>query len=370
MKKFIVLGAAIVMTATCAFAGGNKDNGAAAKSGTAAAPAAAAFNPDTEKDFLPYDQLEAKFGSLDDAVAKVPKDAKLGSILKDSGNLFFQGIEAGEKDEIARLNSKYGTNFTMETQAPTGEADINGQISETEGMVTKGMSALMLSPVTNDALNDPVDHAIAKGIPIVNVNCEYIAKANTFIGGLNIEIGRIGAEYIGKKLGGQGNIAIVSGVPGTFTSSQRVKGFHEVMAKEFPNIKIVAEQTGKYDTQTATDVTANILTAHPDIQAIYYCSDAMALGGVEAVRNASGLKYPLGKMIIVGVDGTAQSYASIDKGEQTATIDQLAALTGKESVDACIRLLAGQKLPRVVKLPVVAVDKANKAAVWAQYGIK
>ena len=178
-----------------------------------------------------------------------------------------------------------------------------------------------------------------------------------FVGGLQIEIGIKAADYIAEKIGGAGKVAILEGVAGTFTSIQRVNGFKQELAEKYPDIEIVASVPADYETEKGLNVATDILTANPDVSALYCCNDNMALGAVEALRARS----LLGKVIVLGVDGTGDAYKSIKAGELTATVDQFPATNGAAAVEVALRLLAGQKLPKVVSTPIEVVDADNAA---------
>jgi ribose transport system substrate-binding protein len=105
------------------------------------------------------------------------------------------------------------------------------------------------------------------------------------------------------------------------------------------------------------NVASNILTTTPDLAAFYCCNDNMALGAVEALRAAN----LLGKVVVVGVDGTGDAYKSIKAGELTATVDQFPEKNGYAAVEVAIRILGGQKLPKVVSTPIEVVDANNMA---------
>lgn len=306
-----------------------------------------AFNPDEETDTIAYKDLAATYGEM--STLTLPKSIALGSILKNQANEFWLMLGSGMSEEAA----KYGA--TIDVQATRTETDTAGQLSIAETMIQNAYDALILSPLTNDCLNSAVATAKTAGMPIVNANCEYIADCDVFVGGLQIEIGIRAADYIAEKIGGSGKVAIIEGVAGTFTSIQRVNGFNKQMTEKYPNIQIVASVPADYETEKGLNVATDILTSNPDISAIYCCNDNMALGAVEALR-AQNL---LGKVIILGVDGTGDAYKSIAAGELTATVDQFPVINGAAAVEVAIRLLAGQKLPKVVSTPIVVIDATN-----------
>lgn len=317
--------------------------------GANALAAAPAFNPDEEADTIAYSDLGKKFGAV--STLTLPKGISLGSILKNQANEFWLMLGSGMKEESA----KYGA--TIDIQATRTETDTAGQLSIAETMIQNNYSALILSPLTNDCLDSAVATAKAAGKPVINANCEYIASCDVFVGGLQIEIGYKAADYIAEKIGKKGKVAIIEGVAGTFTSIQRVNGFREKLQAKYPDIKIVASVPADYETEKGLNVATDILTANPDINAIYCCNDNMALGAVEALRSR-GL---ISKMIVLGVDGTGDAYKSIAAGELTATVDQFPAVNGSAAVEVALRLLAGQKLPKVVSTPIEVIDAKNAA---------
>lgn len=306
------------------------------------------FNPDTETDTIPYDQLEEKFGPVADL--ELPEGISMGGILKNQANEFWLALGDG-MTSYAEAN-----HATIDIQATRTETDTAGQLSIAETMLQNEYNALVLSPLTNECLDSAVAAAKEKGTPIVNANCEYVADADVFVGGLQIEIGHKAADYIAEKIGETGKVAIIEGVSGTFTSIQRVNGFNEQIAN-YPDIEVVASVPADYEMEKGMNVVTDILTQNDDIAAIYCCNDNMALGAVEALRAAG----KLGEVVVIGVDGTGDAYKSIHAGELNATVDQFPSINGEVAVEVALRLLAGQEIPRVVSTPIEVVDADNAA---------
>lgn len=307
---------------------------------------AAEFNPDTETDTIEYAKLAEQFGE----VPAVPEGLSFGGILKNNANEAWTTMADG----MMAAAEEYGV--TIDIQATRTETDTAGQLSIAETMLANEYDALVLSPLTNDCLDSAVATALAAGTPVINMNCEYVADCDTFVGGIQIEIGRKAADYIAEKIGGKGQVAILEGVSGTFTSIQRTNGFLEQIAT-YPEIEIVADQVADYEVEKGMTVAADILTANPDVNAFYCCNDNMALGAVEALRQVG----KVGEVVVVGVDGTSDAYSSIAAGEMTATVDQFLFQNGYAAVECALRTLGGQDLPKVVSTPIEVIDAANMA---------
>jgi ribose transport system substrate-binding protein len=312
---------------------------------------AAAFNPDNEPNSISSDQLAKEFGPV--PVNKLKGKISIGAVEKNMANQFWQSLGNGYKNMAKKYKIK------VDIQAARTETDLQAQLSILETMMIKKYNAFLLSPLSNDNLTTAVKELKRKKIPVVNVNCEYISEADVFVGSLQKDIGVLAADYIGNKLGNKGKVAVIEGVPGAYTSIQRVSGFKEIIAKKYPGIKIVSSVPANYERQKGMDVAMDVLNQHPDLDAFFAANDNMALGAVEAVRNRD--KKKVGKLIIIGVDGTDGAYDSIKKGELTGTVDQFPEKNGEIGMEVALRLLAGQKLPRVISTPEALVDKDNIA---------
>ncbi len=169
--------------------------------------------------------------------------------------------------------------------------------------------------------------------------------------------GEIAAEWVHKTLGGKGNVAIVMGMPKTGVTRNRTAGFEEWFGKNGSDIKVIAKQNADWDRSRAKDIAQTWLKMHKDLKAIFCNNDVMALGVVEAVKEA-GLQ--LNKDIwVVGCDGQSEAYDSIKRNEMAATIDSFPFYEGFMGAEVALRAVAGQDIPRVVWTPCKILDATN-----------
>jgi ribose transport system substrate-binding protein len=307
------------------------------------------FDPDRQEDSLSYAELVEKLGPV--PTDKLPKDIRMGAVLKNLANQFWQQLAEGYKDVAA----EYGVG--VDIQAARTETELQEQLSILETMLLNNYAAYLLSPLSNDNLNRVVYDLNADKIPVINVNCEYINDADVFVGTRQLDIGIMAADFIGERLNGVGKVAIIEGVPGSYTSINRTSGFLTTIEEKYPNIEIVASVPADYERQKGMDVAMDILTQNPDLDAIFACNDNMALGAVEAIRMNDVSK--LGKVIVIGADGTDAAYDSIGKGELTGTVDQFPRVNGAIAMEVVLRILAGQSIPRVVSTPMELIHLGN-----------
>lgn len=160
------------------------------------------------------------------------------------------------------------------------------QISDLENLQTQGVDGLVILATESAPLTPIAEKLQAAGILIVNVDRGFTKPvADVFIEGDNKAFGRKSAEFMVQKLGGQGKIAILEGIPST-VNTDRVNAAMEVFKKN-PGIQIVAQDSGMWNREKAEKVMQNMLVAHPQLDAIWASDDDMALG-VETALKAAG----------------------------------------------------------------------------------
>jgi ribose transport system substrate-binding protein len=200
------------------------------------------------------------------------------------------------------------------------------------------------------------------GIPVVIVDTRVDGDTLTnaggkvagFIGSDNFDGGKLAGEYIVKKLGGKGKVAILEGIPGHETGESRLKGFYQAIAGS-PGIQIVSSQTANWERDQGYNVFQNVLQSHPDVQALFACSDLMALGALEAIAAAG----KTGKITVVGFDAFSEAREAVRKGLMDATVAQSPFDMGKLAVENALRVLKGEPIQEDTSIKIKLITKDN-----------
>lgn len=302
------------------------------------------LNSDSEPDRMDWSQLEAKYGAL----PAVEKGLKVGGVSNTLTNEHWRSLGEGYQ----KFADKIGA--TVAYQAAQSEGDQLGQLTIAEGMVTQGYKVLLLSPQTDANLQPVMEEAKAANVPVVNVNDAVIPQAEHYVGNVQRDNGvRVAKWFLENRKDG-GKVAIIEGQAGVYAAVQRTDGFKKTIEKG-GKFQVVASVPGNWDRQTSYDAATTILQQHPDLVGFYCNNDGMALGVVEAVK-AAGLQ---GKVVVFGTDGISDAYKSIAAGELTGTVDSFPVLTGEVAMETALRLVSGQKLPRVVATPQALITADN-----------
>ncbi len=200
---------------------------------------------------------------------------------------------------IPSLNSPYFVNqvygFLTEAKATgvgvtilaaNGYEDIQGQISQVENLMQKGVDALVIAPTSAEALTAVSEEAAKKGIPVYFIGEAAITeKLKGYICENDYDFGYKGIEWLGQTLKGKGKIAILPGPAGSTYTEAIHKGCQAAL-KNFPGIEVVAEQWGDgEDPAVGQSRAENILNAHPDLDG-FFVVEAQAHGVANALIEA------------------------------------------------------------------------------------
>lgn len=356
MKKRVLTGllvASMVCSMTACNVNGNKSTGADATetadtADTGNSKNTAEFNPDTEEDSMSIEEVREKFGDV-----TVASDIQLGAVEKSLSNEYWRTLQQGYEEAVDYINEQTGVNVKVEVDATTDESDETGQQTMVENMTNQGVDVLLLSPISDSNLTAAVENAQEAKIPVYNVNDGVIATSDYYAGPNAYQNGQLAAEWISEKLGDEGQVAIVIGMAKAFAARERTSGFKDWIEDNNSGLEIVAEQNADWDRQKAKDLATTWIQQNPELKAIFCNNDDMALGVVEAVKEAEA------EILVVGVDGIGEAYDSIRAGELSATVDSFPYYTARVATECALRVLAGQEMPRVVATPQALIDSEN-----------
>lgn len=264
-----------------------------------------------------------------------------------AGNPFWAAVEKGAVETAKAMG-----NVDLTVLAPPAETDVATQVSQIEDQITKKVDAIVVAPTDVAGLNPTFDKAKAAKIPVlfVDTDAPWPDKV-TFIGTDNRAGGKLAGEYIAKQLGGKGKVAVITGVMAQQTHIDRVGG--AVDAMKAAGLEIVAQQPANSLRDLAQTVMENILTANPDVAAVFASNDLMALGAFEAIKAAKK------KVIVVGFDANPDAAKSILAGEMSASIAQNPYNMGKFGVENAVKVLKGETIPKRIDTGTLLVDKSN-----------
>ena len=278
---------------------------------------------------------------------------RVAFVMKTLNHPFFLDMQRGAVEAAGK------SGLDLVVQAAEREIDVERQMQIIENLIQTGVKVLIVTPSGSKEVASALAKANRANIRVIVVDTRVDAKAaadaglklESFIGSDNYEGGRIAGEYV-THLGGSAKIAILEGIPGHETGDSRLRGFRDGVAKA-TGATIVASQPANWERDQGFTVFQNMLQAHPDITALFACSDLMALGAVEAIAAAN----KTGSIKVIGFDALDDARAAIKAGKMEASVAQSPFDMGRIAVESAATLLKGGTVPTEQKVPIQLVTK-------------
>jgi len=180
------------------------------------------------------------------------------------------------------------------------------------------IDALVILPFESDPLTEPVASVKERGIfvTVVDRGLSREGIEDVYVAGNNAAMGRVSAEYIIDRLGGQGKIVVLRGIPTTI-DNERFDAFMELI--EQTDIEVLDSQYANWNRDDGFEVMQDFLTRFPEIDAVWAQDDDITLGVIEALRQANREN----EMFVVGGAGMKEIIKGVMDGDPLVPVDVL-----------------------------------------------
>jgi len=236
-------------------------------------------------------------------------------------------------------------------------SDAKGQTSllihQINDFITNKADVIIVGTSDEKAVVPIISKAYKSGIPVIILDRGIQGNDyTTFINSDNIKIGKIGAEYLAKRLDGKGKILLFEGLLKADVTKLRTKGFMDEIRK-YKGISVI-KRTGNYLRKDAIVEMEKLIASGEKIDAIFAQSDSM-ISGARSAMERHGIKPS--SIITIGCDYTSEARDAIRKSSQTGSV--LFPLGGDKAAQTAMRILKGEKVPKHIVIPVKLVTKEN-----------
>jgi ribose transport system substrate-binding protein len=197
-----------------------------------------------------------------------------------------------------------------------GGLSIDKQRKAVDDMAAKQWDYVAIQAFGIDTLVDPVKQMIKRGIPVVQMDT-VIAKEDpgilTFLEPDHAKMAEIVGTKLCQTIGGKGNIIMTQGALGHSGARLRGEGFKRAL-KQFPDVKLLAEDTADWDPNKAVKLWEDYLVKYPQIDAGFFHNDDMALAAGKVIKNA-------GRNVVLGsIDAMPEAIEAVRDGRLLITV--------------------------------------------------
>ena len=279
------------------------------------------------------------------------------------------GQESGWRDAETNDIQWYAARHTdtLELHFADAQAQQENQIKNIRSFIDMGVDVIAFPPVVETGWEEVLNECQKANIPVILVDRGIDASIDdslyaTMIASNHVGAGEQAAIVMDELLGGSGVVDEVEGTVGASAAVQRKQGFDDYMAANCPGIEIIASESGDFTRDLGKEVMLSFLETYDHIDGVFCHNDDMALGAIEAIKEA-GLK-PGEDIKIISVDGVKGAFEAVLAGELNCTVE-CTPILAKQIFDTAAALKAGESVDKWIMSDdgVYTADKVTQEVI-------
>ncbi len=271
-------------------------------------------------------------------------------ISKGFQHQFWQAVQLGA------TNAAEANNVTMTYEGPENESQVDKQLEQLKAALAKKPSAICFAALDSKAANSLLEEAKAANIPVIGFDSGVDSDIPVTTAATDsVASAALAADKMAALIGNKGKVAIVAHDQTSRTGIDRVKGFTDQIMSKYPDIKLLTTQYGGGDQLKSTDITKAIIAANPDIKGFFGANEGSAIGVLNGVKESK----KVGKIMVIGYDSGKAQKAAIMDGSMAGAITQDPIGIGTKCIEAAVKAIAGESLPKLIDTGFHWYDKTN-----------
>ncbi|HIS85198.1 MAG TPA: ABC transporter substrate-binding protein [Candidatus Faecivicinus avistercoris] len=242
-----------------------------------------------------------------------------------------------------------GLDYTVATS--NNAEEMTTQLSD---LLVWGADAIVAFPQW-EGMEDPIQEAVDAGVIVVNFDIDIAVDGVYKVTGDNYGMGVAGAEYIVDKIGTEGTVVALTVPTSGSVNDLRMQGFTDTMAEIAPDI-VIKEYATQFTREAGLADMADILTAEPEIDAVYSLDDETSIGALQAIDEAGRTDI----QVITGGGGCQEYFNMMPEYENIWVQSALySPAMVEDAVDMAVALLNGEEVESPLTVPTAVVDRDN-----------
>lgn len=263
---------------------------------------------------------------------------------------FWQAVKSGAE----KAASDFNVRITFE--GPESESQVDKQIEILQAALDKNPRAICLAALDTQAVLPLLERAKAANIPVIGFDSGVDSDIPVTTAATdNIAAAAAAADKMAELIGNEGEVALIVHDQTSRTGIDRRDGFVNRIKEQYPNITIVDIQYGGGDHLASTDLAKAIMQAHPNLKGFFGANEGSIIGVLNAVKE-------LGKenqLVVIGYDSGKQQMDAIRSGVEAGAITQDPIGIGYKCVEAAVKAINGETLPKTIDTGFHWYDKSN-----------
>jgi ribose transport system substrate-binding protein len=292
--------------------------------------------------------------------AAQPGKLKIALVLKSLVDPFTVAMA----DAAQNYQQHYASQFGLTIRGTAKETDTAAQIQMVDAMIKAKMNAIVVAPTDSRALTAVMARGVKAGIIMITIDnplddaTQAAARISVpFVGPNNRKGAAQVGQYLAQKLKAGDQVGIIEGISVDRNAQQRTAGARDAMTAA--GVEVVAVQAGDWEYGKGRDIASKMLNDHSQIRALLCGNDNMAMGAVDAIRDAGRS----GAVYVTGYNAIEAIKPLLADGRVLASMNQFADRQAIFGIDVALKAVTEQRkqneLSSVIETPLQLVTAAN-----------
>lgn len=228
---------------------------------------------------------------------------------------------------------------------------VAGQIQSVQSMIAAHVNAIIIDANSPTALNQVMNQAVSKGIPVFSIDSPTTSTKVYHIGTNLPESGYIEAYWLALKLHGKGNVVMDEGITGTGGAEAENQGAFMAF-KKFPGIHIIDQFDGQWADAPSEAGMASVLATHSDVDGVW--NEGGGDGIVQAFEKAGRPLVPITSYAFNNflLDPFSHSGLNMIAGSNPCFMSITA-------IQDAVKVLDGKSVPKTYWFPITMYEYPN-----------
>ena len=279
---------------------------------------------------------------------------KIAVVPKGTTHEFWKAVHAGAAKAGKELNAE------ILWKGPMKEDDRKGQIDVVQTFVGQGVSGIVLAPLDDKALGQPVKDAVNSGIPVVIFDSDLQGSDHSsFVATDNVAAGKLAGEELAKLVGDKANVLMLRYQEGSASTANREAGFLAAIGGHAGITVVSSNQYGGATLESANAASENLLMAQKadkgEIAGVFCPNESTTFGMLLALRKL-GLN---GKVKFVGFDSSEKLVDGLRAGDIHGLVLQDPFNMGYRAVQTLVARIQGKSVDKRIDTGSKMLTKGN-----------
>ncbi|HEU4329020.1 MAG TPA: ABC transporter substrate-binding protein [Roseiflexaceae bacterium] len=271
-------------------------------------------------------------------------------ISKGFQHQFWQAVRQGAEKAAADYNVE------ISFEGPETESQIDKQIDMLQAALDKKPAALCLAALDSQAVVPLLQRAKTDNIPVIGFDSGVDSDIPVTTAATdNVAASAMLADKMAALIGNEGEVAVIVHDQTSRTGVDRRDGFVNQIKEKYPQISVVDIQYGGGDQLKSTDLAKAIIQAHPNLKGFFGANEGSIIGVLNAVKELG----KQGQITVLGYDSGKQQIDAIRSGVQAGAATQDPIGIGYQCVEAAVKAIKGEQLPKTIDTGFHWYDKTN-----------